>query len=143
MTDPRFDPVFQRGYSGPAPELVVRETVVDPPVRPVAAPDAYPAPAPAPVADDIGTEEPGAWAPPRRNPFAIALLVVGVTMVAAGVWLTQAFAATSANGYTPDEQTIAILQQALGPALLLGGIVGVVAWLVLGALAAAPGRARS
>ena len=75
----------------------------------------------------------------RRNPWAIALLAVGLIMLVVGGWLLRAYATTTAiNGYSQDEQLQAFLQQAVSPALLIAGFVAVIAWLVVGALVVRP-----
>jgi hypothetical protein len=80
------------------------------------------------------------WSPPRRNPFALALLIGGVVMIAVGGWLiwTLVTASSYPNGYDPGEQAFALIQQQLTPALLISGVLGIIGWLVLGALAASP-----
>lgn len=154
--DPRFDPRFQRGYDGPQPDAPPTPAVPSPleqrhPVieqgdriqQPVVAessqgsrptvsePDVSPP-------DDADT----AWVPPRRNPFALALLVGAVAMIAVGGWFVWALATTPANTseYSQDEQALLLLQQQVAPALLICGTLGIVAWLMLGALAAAARR---
>ena len=166
MTDPRFDPAFQRGYSGPAPELVVRDrhavgaqaprSSAPPPPLPQAPSRTGPPPQAVPLVDDTaadgtavegtvdGTaaEESELWRAPRRNPYSIALLVISVAMSITGGWLMQVWAVTSATGWSPAQQTAAIVQQQLAPVLLLGGIIGVVVWLVFGAFVALAPKAR-
>lgn len=138
--DPRFDPRFQRGYDGPQP-----------------APPAIPAmPSPIESASGLGAEretehgrepaetvEPtvtgddGLWAPPRRNPFAIALLVGSLAMIAVGVWLIWSVvtASTYPDGNDRAAQAFGMVQAQVTPALLIAGVLGLVGWLVLGALA--------
>ena len=164
MTDPRFDPAFQRGYSGPAPELVVRDRLAVEAQAPRSsalptspAPSRTgPPPQAVPLVDDTaadgtavdGTvdgsaaEESELWRAPRRNPYSIALLVISVAMSITGGWLMQVWAVTSATGWSPAQQTAAIVQQQLAPVLLLGGIIGVVVWLVFGAFVALAPKAR-
>ena len=152
MTDPRFDPVFQRGYSGPAPELVPRETV---PAKPRAGRDvATPARAETPVAANLqSATEPTVdppleevprseetWSPTRRNPFATAMLAGGLILILIGVAMVWGIA-TQINSNTQTTldtgaQVEAFLAYLLPPALLLGGILGVLGWLILGALGA-------
>ena len=148
MSDPRFDPRFQRGYSGPQP---------DPSSMPVppferraegkagdspAVDPAEAAPRPAPDAATIATDDLGAvWTPPRRNPFALTLLIGGAAMIAIGAWLVWTLATTADFSYDADEQAVLLLQQLLSPALLICGVLGIAGWLVLGALAAS-GRRR-
>jgi len=76
--------------------------------------------------------------PPRRNTFALALLVGGLAMIAVGAWLLWSVVTASSypNGYDRAEQAFALIQQQFTPALLICGVLGVVGWLVLGALGA-------
>ena len=154
MTDPRFDARFQRGYDGPQP--VPSAASAPPPglrsVPPI--PEATPLPRSPKLAEEVPVEpvsshpapavvdEVEPWAPPRRNPFSLALLTASVILLVVGGWLLQLYATTVSNGFTPEEQMQAILQQQLAPALLVGGMVGVIAWLVLGALASLAARER-
>ncbi len=157
MTDPRFDPAFQRGYSGPEPELVVRAPApVHTPSQPVrmAAPPSSPsqesarpgvAEADASAAvrfDSAEREEP--WRLPRRNPFGIALLAVGVAMLVLGaamIWSTATQNNIYAQGtFDTAAQALSLVNYLLPPALLLGGILGILGWLVLHALGAFPRR---
>jgi len=152
MTDPRFDPRFQRGYDGqqpipsdPAPSVPARGIAPEPPAddswnvtREPESPVQL-----APVRDSAAVDGVEPWAPRRRNPYAIALLLVGLAMILLGGWLTRVYATTALNGYTSDQQTNAILQQQLAPALLVGGFAAVIAWLVLGAFGALARGARA
>lgn len=145
MSDPRFDPAFQRGYSGPEPTLVARpqaspsrQTIPDVAEPAIArAPVAPTPPGPAEPTAELALEEP--WQQPRRNPFAIALLASGLIMLVLGIamiWST----ATAQNStdtqatYDTAAQALSIVDYLLPPALLLGGILGLLAWLILGAL---------
>jgi hypothetical protein len=140
-TDPRFDPRFQRGYDGPQP--VVPETPAAPPAHsrdertaePFIEASSDAASAERDV-DDLNAE--AFWAPPRRNPYGLALLVGGLVMILVGCWLvwTVVTASSYPNGYDRGEQTFALIQQQITPALLICGVLAIVGWLVLGALAA-------
>jgi hypothetical protein len=103
--DPRFDPAFQRGFDGTAaadaPNVARRDARRATPVRPpepIAGPAQPRASAPTVGQPPRGTDsvDPGraddaALEPrPRTNPFLIALGVVSVALVAAGVWGIQA-----------------------------------------------------
>jgi len=141
VTDPRYDEQFQRGYDGPP---------VPPPVARAETPPGSHARIPAAPAESHTSSGPSddEWAgvvisdqepepPRRRNPWLIALLVVGLVGVAVGCWLLSDYIITSTiNGYTASEQFKVTFEQQLSPALLIGGFIAVVAWLVVGALAA-------
>ena len=148
MPDPRFDPAFQRGYSGPEPELVVRTTA---PRR--AEPDATPQPAdtdaaadstpartlgPEPAADpDAHSGPEPALEPPRLspNPFRLALLILGpVLLLAAGSILFEQVQHPNSFNTTLESQFLNLLIYDLPPALALAGFVCVILWLALGAL---------
>jgi len=73
----------------------------------------------------------------RRNPFAIGLLAVGVLMLIVGAWLIEQSTAPTA---TFDQQAVSQVESQLTAPLLTGGVVAIVAWLVLGAFAASTGR---
>lgn len=148
MTDPRYDAQFRRGYDGPP----VPPPVTSPPSSPTApARSAEPPSAPLedPTLSESATDENARVVGVvtdlepeplrRRNPWSIALLVVGLVMLAIGGWLVRAYATTAAiNGYSQSEQLQVFVQQQLSPALLISGFIAVIAWLVLGALAARP-----
>lgn len=162
MSDPRFDPRFQRGYSGPEP---VPDAAAAPspirrvePARPVAAPPSPPRleserPAPRipepPASEQFAPDDAAAfWEQPRRNPFHIGLLVGGLVLLAVGGWLIwrqiDTFAALNrAVDYDVGAQTAALLEQQLAPAFVVAGFLSLVAWLVLGALGASAMRERS
>ncbi len=147
MTDPRFDPAFQRGYSGPEPELVARVVVPDaapapdaPPVpdavepiagpMPIAEPIARPTPEP-PADVTIEPESPLAI----RNPYRLALLIVGVALLLiAGSTLYAQVEHPEANVPTVESQFVQLLLFSLPQAFALAGFVALLLWLVLGAL---------
>jgi hypothetical protein len=145
--DPRFDPRFQRGYDGPEPDAPPTPAVPSP-IEPGGSsrePAGRGAADIAPASDAGRPSEPrdeadddALWSPPRRNPFAIALLVGSLALIAIGLWLiwTVASASSYPDGYDRAAQALALVQQVLSPALLLAGLLGVIGWLVLGALAA-------
>ena len=124
--DPRFDPAFQRGFDGAsasdAPRVVQRDARRATPARPPEPGPTQPyVSAPAiglpPTRSDAADSEPADAAAlddrPRPNPFLIALGVVSVALVAAGVWGIQAarapFLATDAAS-TVDYVGLQILQ---------------------------------
>jgi len=154
--DPRFDPRFQRGYDGP--EAVVPSTPAAPspiessasartvPPAPVDDPDRTAAARADPVTAANADADAGVddvfWTPPRRNPFALALLLARLAMIAVGGWLAWTVVTTSSfpDGYDRAAQTFSLVQQQLTPPLLSAGLLGVVGWLVLGALEASTRR---
>lgn len=135
--DPRFDPRFQRGYDGPEPPLPQAPAA---PLRSEQADQVPPDVDGAPQASDSPDvpEFDEVWAPHRRNPFALALLVGGLAMIAVGTWLLWSVVTESSfpNGYDQAQQAFALIQQQVTPALLICGVLGIVGWLMLGALAA-------
>jgi len=146
MTDPRYDEQFRRGYEGPpVPPPVAkaqpdRESDARIPVAPVEAPTPS-----RPTVDEqpevVGEVETDHEPEPlrRRNPWSIALLAGGLIFIVAGGWLLQDYVATAAiNGYSPDDQLRVFVEQQLSPAFVMGGLIAVIAWLVLGAVAARP-----
>jgi len=151
--DPRFDPRFQRGYDGPEPDAPATPAASSPLDSAGGSRPAASTPAPSDgdtahgvadvVAPAASSDEDGFWSPPRRNPFALALLLGSLAMIAVGLWLfwTVATASTFPNGYDRTAQALSILQQELTPALLMAGLLGVIAWVVLGA-GRAPARGR-
>ncbi len=140
--DPRFDPRFQRGYDGPQPAPPATPALPSP-IEP--APDPVAARATEHDHEQVDEVEPQAgaddnvfWSPPRRNPFAIALLVASLAVIAVGLWLIWGVVSAPSfpDGNDPAAQAFALIQQQLSPALLIAGVLGLVGWLVLGALAA-------
>jgi hypothetical protein len=150
--DPRFDPRFQRGFN-PATMPVDPETVRAPveEVGPVPPTSPVP-PAPAPRSDrfadeDVDDDQEEELEPAStRNPFRLALLLVSVgllVLAAATLWWTannqSAFLFGSAVE-TPQGWMFQQLTGVLPPAAIVAGLVGLVIWVALGALAAlAPG----
>lgn len=148
--DPRFDPRFQRGYDGPQPDAPPTPAMPSPvqrarrPTPPaIAAGDEAETIAPQIVGrpaepESLPSDEP-LWSPPRRNPLAISLLIAGLAMIAVGLWLfwTVATASSYPNGNDRASQAFQLAQNQLTPALLIAGLLGIIGWLVLGALATA------
>jgi len=89
------------------------------------------------TADADRSREVGTTRPLRRNPFAFGLLAVGALMLIVGVWLIEQSTAPTA---TFDQQAVSQVESQLTAPLLTGGVVAIVAWLVLGAFAASTGR---
>ncbi|MEO6114779.1 MAG: hypothetical protein ABIP33_00180 [Pseudolysinimonas sp.] len=153
MTDPRYDEQFRRGYDGPP---------VGPP--PAAVPPADRAPdsgtaaripnSPAaeerrePEREREREREPDPqpdvdWMPPARNPFRLALLLVGIAMLlGAGIliWFGVRSSIDQTGEYGVEQQTVSTLYYLVPPALIMGGLVSFIVWLVLGALFGREGR---
>ena len=176
--DPRFDPVFQRGYDPerhgagrtsraqrarpepPQPDAARADAVrIDPRAEersqatrlhaaPAAASSAETAPSRAAAVPSslppVESDEPGDGdsAPSRRNPFRLALLLASLAALAAAVVLLWSRFAADPQDYYYGSNAGKLFQQQLvetlpGP-LLIAGLAGLIAWLALGALAAAP-----
>jgi len=153
--DPRFDPRFQRGYDGPEPAAPSTPAMPSP-IEAAAAPRRAaelsprseagsvhamqdPADLSAPAAP---AEDDGVWTPPRRNPFAVALLVGSLVMIGVGLWFFwSVFTASSyPDGSDRAALMFQLIQQQLTPALLIVGLLGVIGWLSLGAVAVSNDR---
>lgn len=121
--DPRFDPVFQRGYD---PEVHVA------PAKPARVDARWPETFEEVV---VAAGEHDDEAEPR-NPWPLALLLVSVAMVVLAVGLAWWYGQRVSANSIPDAMEL-FLQQ-LGyqvvPALLIGGIFGIVLWIALGLL---------
>jgi len=135
--DPRFDPMFQRGYdpalnderpARPSPRRTTAQTPVTP-VSPIEERDAVP---------DVDT--PAAEAEPRgRNPFLLALLLVSI--VSAGgsallLWQRLQNDPYADFNYTQTPTDIFLSQfvEVLMAPLLTGALVGFCLWLALWAI---------
>jgi hypothetical protein len=133
VTDPRYDPRFQRGWDGPppapAPVVASAPAPTPAPVTPPPAPVEEPAPAestdPTPVHGDEDLE------PPRRNPFRIALAVLGVVLLAATGWLIQQ--STSATS-EPGLSALVQFAQVMTPVLGFAGFAAVIVAIAIGAV---------
>jgi hypothetical protein len=146
--DPRYDPAFQRGFDGAVatgsrtdvaarraaphvtsalqrpvgdrPAASPREsidTIIGLPPEPVAAADAVAAP--------VVAAAPVPLRPPWTNPFAIVVTLVGVAVLAVGVWLLQEVTRITAGDGSLQSQTDYVLLQ--------WGIYGAPIALALGA----------
>lgn len=139
--DPRFDPVFQRGYDPEKHRTRIREqrpARAEPRQRPREdpRPPEVTAPVPAPV---VPAEEAEEEAYPRRNPFRLVLLLISLGAIGGAVALL--WQKVSSDPYyfgAPANDKMALLmdglQSALLPSLTTGGLVGLTLWLALGAL---------
>lgn len=146
MTDPRYDEQFRRGYDGPP---------VPPPQAAASAPSQRDVrEIPSQVEQPWEVDETGAAAgveedrprgidasrPFRRNPFAIALLAGGVLLMAVGVWMIERSVSLTSIVFTPEQQAVIEVESQLSAPLLTGGVIAIVAWLVLGVFAASAAR---
>ena len=78
--------------------------------------------------------------PFRRNPFAISLLSAGILMLVVGVWMLQQSTTLSGIAYPPNQQAVLQIESQLTTPVLVGGVIAIVAWLVMGAFAASADR---
>lgn len=142
--DPRYDPAFQRGYEGSVQSTVRSHTAVR--RSAVVSPAPYRSVEPEPEADEHGTEEAEPalaatdeqYAPAQlvpvsrvtlpefvRNPFVIALILLGGGMIIGGsLWANQARALVSARGGASTELDYWFLQATVvsAPLTILAGI---------------------
>jgi hypothetical protein len=136
VTDPRFDPAFQRGYDGPDPELVIREQAPSASAPVTSAASATPAP----EASEHRRPQPDAAPEPEprfavRNPYRLALLLLGIAMLIAAVAsLYSQVVHPQATSTTAESQFVQVLVSNLPPVLGLAGFVCLILWLALGAL---------
>ena len=149
--DPRFDPLFQRGYdpgkhrTRVRPAARVEERAERTRLEPAeprrvdvangpeqesagAVPDANPQ-------DERESE----YEPPRRNPFRLVLLAGSVAaIVGAGLLLWNRISSDPYYYGAPNSDLVAVFAdnfvQAVLPALTTGGFIGLILWLGLGAL---------
>jgi hypothetical protein len=138
VTDPRYDPRFQRGWDG-APPPAPAPVVVPPPAPAVPAPGPIPvaeAPVPAPEPIEVDPAPEAEWDPPARNPFRIALVVLGIALVvsSAGLFWQMAQDHSSASVQSPADIAIQQLGYTFAPTLLLVGIIALVVAIALGVL---------
>jgi hypothetical protein len=92
--DPRFDPAFQRGFSGAdAPSRLISRVPAPAVAAPqVGLPPAAPVPAAVPVDDRLSSDADVAAdvdEPARFNPFIAVLGAVSLLLVAGGIWGVQ------------------------------------------------------
>jgi hypothetical protein len=159
--DPRYDPAFQRGFSGevqtgahgqstlrrtaavnpaparPAPQRSEEFRISPPPApEPVTGPELA---ALAPVPDAAAPQPVTAAVPvagPRelaRNPFVIALAVLAVVLILAGaIWAYEGFASIVASGGTRNEVEFWAAQtMSFGAPLAIVAGFGIVAVLLV------------
>jgi hypothetical protein len=150
--DPRFDPVFQRGYdpskhgghrprsaprhaTGPTPVTPIRDEppadVAEAPVTPRAPDVAAPAPVP-PAEADLTLQ--------ARNPYRLALLIVSIVSIGAAALMIWYRVGEDVyyGGFSGTNQELLFRSQliaALPVPLLTGGVLGVTLWLAIGAMA--------
>lgn len=146
--DPRFDPVFQRGYDPTVHgSRRVRDAAVRPgewvstaaPADPEAAGRGVPE---AEVAERVAPEtegfEPAVDEQVRVNPFRVALLLASVGAIGGAalmLWLKiDEAVGTFPSPYDVGELFTEQFTDALLVPLLAGGLIGLSLWLALGAL---------
>ncbi|MEO6114780.1 MAG: hypothetical protein ABIP33_00185 [Pseudolysinimonas sp.] len=140
MTDPRYDEQFRRGYDGPPPAAVPPADraqdsrsalrIPDPPVVPQPQEPEQGStrerdPDPLEVAD---------WIPPARDPSRLALLLVGIAMLlGAGlvIWFGVRSSIDQTGEFGPAQQSASTIERLVPPALIIGGLVSFIVWLVL------------
>jgi hypothetical protein len=129
MTDPRYDPRFQRGWDGdPEPRVVAGP---EPPASEHPPPSVAPS-EPAPARPEP-LEAHDAWIEtPRYNPFRIALAVTGIALLGVGAWLMWLMVQGQQSSSTPWSSTLAQLPYLLMPPVVLAGLVAVIAAIAAG-----------
>ncbi len=140
MTDPRFDPAFQRGYSGPQPKPVARGAAPSSSAEAAEPEPAASSATAAPVTEPAPESDP---ARPQLNPYRLALLLFGLALLLASVALLfEQVQHPQGVNTTIESQFVQILTYDLPPGLALAGFVCLIVWLALGALdrPAAPGK---
>jgi hypothetical protein len=133
VSDPRFDARYQRGYVAPPGESAAPQSVpvVRTPEPEVAAVPvrSEPVPEPAPPEESAATPETA----PGRDPFRIALVVLGVALlVTTGAFIQQITVTESATD--PARQAFLQLAQQLVPVTGFGGFSALIAAIALGAV---------
>ncbi len=149
MTDPRFDPRFQRGWNGPEPVVRAAPTpqpvvafIPPPPVVEVTRPET---PVDA-VADEQRAEPSSRFA--IHNPARLVLLIGGIVLLIAAVatlnvqiaFQQQQNADPSFSSMVPPLPTA--LLYSLPQPLCEAGLISLIVWLALGALDAGARRAQ-
>ena len=135
--DPRFDPVFQRGYDPAVHAAPARRSVLRAPaVRPSPLPE--PAPAPTAAAPDPVLEAEPEDDIPRHNPWLLVLVLVSVAFLVAAGWFLWFIAQRDIYSFsgTPEagELMVQQLSYMLPPALIVAGVLGLVLRVALGAV---------
>ena len=141
MSDPRFDPAFQRGYSGPEPELVPRSAAPVGGVVPPEDPPAVAVPTAGLTVESLTVESLTVGQTLRtsehrgRNPYRLALLVGGLALLLGAVsMIFEVVRHPHGSSTTVESQFVNLLVGDLPPALTLSGLICLIAWLALGAL---------
>ena len=154
--DPRFDPVFQRGYdpkvhggrrprpaprhaTAPVPITSAREAA---PVRDSAAPVAASEQSADPI---VAAADPGAPADADftlrpRNPFRLALLIASIVSIGAAMLMIWNRIGEDVyyGGFSGTDELSLFRSQLIAAVpvpLLSGGVLGLILWLAIGALA--------
>jgi hypothetical protein len=149
--DPRFDPVFQRGYDpekhgGRRPRSAPRHGTEPVPIAsirgaPPAAPDAARPTAAAAVPGAKAATEPDTDVRlTARNPYRLALLIASIVAIAGAalaIW-NRVGEDVYYGGFSGTNQGLLFRSQliaALPVPALTGGILGLILWLAIGAMA--------
>jgi hypothetical protein len=149
--DPRFDPVFQRGYDPKLherrrPRSAPRHGTEPVPIASHRQPDSEPErePDPAPVSAGPAPVEradlDGDLVLQARNLWRLALLITSLVAIGISAWLIWTRIGEDAfyGGFSGTNQALLFRSQlvaALPVPLLTGGILGVILWLAIGAMA--------
>lgn len=153
--DPRFDPVFQRGYDPKLHDRRHPRSVSRPDAEPVpiashrqpeeglvaTPPDPSAAAKPArPAASDSPPDPEADLTLGARNPWRLALLIASVIAIAIATWLIGTRIGEDAfyGGFSGTNQALLFRSQlvaALPVPLLTAGLLGIILWLAIGAMA--------
>ncbi len=146
--DPRFDPVFQRGYDpakhgGRRPHRAPRPSTDESPVTPiresVVEATEVPAAAPAPELAAPPAEPEAELELRARNPFRLALLVASIAAIAGAAALLwnrledDPYLGVFASVDVGIQFRTQFIEASISP-LLMGGLLGLALWLALGAM---------
>ncbi|MGN6326984.1 hypothetical protein [Pseudolysinimonas sp.] len=149
MTDPRYDPRFQRGWDGTVPPTAPRPASSPPaelastraaPARATAARSVAPSPvvpateaAAEAHADLDGTDAPDSEeeAPGRRNPYRIALVALGAVLTLGSGGLMWQLAQPMTD-FAPTAYVIPQFEAMVAPWTALAGLLTIIAAVALG-----------
>jgi hypothetical protein len=129
MSDPRYDPRFQRGWDGVVPPVPDAPPTAPPEPARTPAPAAPVEPAPTAAAADFPAAAPDDEAEPEptgRNPFRIALFLLGAVLIIAAASLLWQQLQTVSSSQGPADVVFQQVIYIFGPMLMLAGIVSIV-----------------